>query len=119
MVGNAQALVALFGLSELRYIQHQVFLFTWLQDHRVQQSWSIAFHIVPTVIVNVQIRLHTLSLDVATHHVVHESLQKRAFSSQCPEGERLDPSRGSLPYVLRAREPDLKRPSGIPEPMAP
>ena len=51
------------------------------------------------------------------HNVIHEVLQESPLSPQRPEGERFDPPAGAFVSVFCAREPHLKRPATIPEPV--
>src|SRR5579872_4850642 len=74
---------------------------------------------VPTIVVGVQIRLHSLSPQMTGNHIVNESLQQSALASERAECQRLHASRNTLVRVLGAREPYLERPASVPEPMLP
>src|SRR5204863_1052746 len=82
-----------------------------------QHPRRIAFYIIPTVVICIQIRLHALSSDMAFHNIINEMLQDSSFPPERPEGERFDPPPIQLASVLDTREPDLKRPAGVPEPV--
>src|ERR1700722_19521790 len=117
MVMNAQTLVALPGAPELGHIFQQVLLLSWFQNYRCEDTGRIAFHVVPPVVVGIQVRLHALSLDMAFHDVVHEMLQESPLPAHGSEGERFDPLANSFVGALCAAEPHFKRSPSVPEPM--
>src|SRR5260370_30237679 len=75
------------------------------------------FHVIPSVVVRIQVRLHTLSLDVALHNIVNEVLQESPIPPEGSEGERLYAPTTPFVSVLCTREPYLKRSAAVPEPM--
>ena len=54
---------------------------------------------------------------MALHNVVHKLLEEEPLSTQRSERERLDSPASPFARVFGAREPNLKRPSAVPEPM--
>ena len=119
MIRNPQTFVPPSRFSESFDVLNQILFLSRLHDHRIQSSWRVSVHNIPTVVVSEQIRLHAHPPDVARHHVIHETLQERPLPSDRPEGQRFQASASPLPRVLSPREVHQERPSAIPEPMNP
>src|SRR5215471_2568711 len=119
MVRNPQALVSLFGSPELCYVLHQVLLFSRLQYHRLQHARRIAWNVIPSVVIQVQVGLDSLPPDMTPHNIVDEVLQEGLLSADRPEHKRLHPPGSFFRSVLSTPEPHLERPAAVPEPVFP
>src|SRR5215467_13485371 len=64
MIWNAKALVSVPGLAKLLDVFQQVLFLAWLQDDGIQDARGITLHVIPTIVISVQIRLHTLPPDM-------------------------------------------------------
>ena len=105
----------LYPLGVKRYIV----LLAGLQDDRIQEPRRVAFHMVPTVVVNVQVRLHAHSPSVAAHHVIHKLLQEDSLPPERAKSQRLHAPGRALTRLFGTREPHLKGSASVPEPMHP
>ena len=85
MVRNTQPRVSSLRLPEIPYVLNQMFPFSRLQDHRVQQPRRIPFNPIPTVVIREQKRLRAHAPHMTCHDVVHETLQDAAAPADCSE----------------------------------
>src|ERR1700756_899325 len=102
MVWNTQTFVTLPGSSEPSHILQHVFLLPRFQDYGCKDTRRIALHVVPPVVVGIQVRLHTLSLGMTFHNIVHEMLQESPISAHGSERERFDPLANPFVAAFRA-----------------
>ena len=86
VVWNPELGIALFRGTKICYVLDKVFLLARLQHNRTQQSWRIAFNVIPAVVVGVQIRADSLPPQVAVNHVIHKLLQQAAIASNGSKG---------------------------------
>src|SRR5262249_13748126 len=118
MVRDSQLLVSLFRSPKLPYVFQQVFLFSRLQNYRCQSTRQVALYVIPPFVVNVKVRLHTLSLKVAIPNIPDEAFHESSIPSERSEHQRFHAPASSFVCILSAREPHFKRPAAVPEPMS-
>src|SRR5579884_4150677 len=117
MVRNTKTRVPLLRSTKLRDVLQQVLFFPWFQNHRIQQTRRVAVNAIPPVVIYIQVRVHSLTLEMALHDIIHKALQTGAVPADRPKGKSFKTPARSFTRVLRAGKPNLKRPATKPEPV--
>jgi hypothetical protein len=99
-------------------VLHQVFLFSRLENHRVEKPWRVGLNVPPTLVIHVEIGSHPPLAVMTRDDLIHKAFKDRLVPANGPKSKRLDPPLASALRVLTAIKPDPERKPAAPEEMA-
>src|SRR5260370_13336032 len=118
MVRHAKPAISGVRPAEPIKVLHQVFLFSRLENHRVEKPRRVGLNVPPTLVIHVEIGSHPPLAVMTRDNLIHKAFKYRLVPANGPKGKRLDPPLASALRVFAAIKPDPERKPAAPEEMA-
>src|ERR1700687_2612437 len=118
MVRHAEPAIPSVRPAEPIKVLYEVFLFSGLENHRIEKPRSVGFDVPPTLVIDVEIGSHPPLAVMTRDNLINKSFKDRLVPANGPKGKRLDPPLASALRVFTAIKPDPERKPAAPEEMA-
>src|SRR5258708_24623041 len=118
MIRHAKPAIPGVRPAEPIKVLHQVFLFSRLENHRVEKPRRVGLNVPPSLVIHVEIGSHPPLAVMTRDNLIHKAFENRLVPANGPKGKRLDPPLASAFRVLTAIKPDPVPKPAAPEDMA-
>src|SRR5260370_38314731 len=93
MVRHAKPAISGVRPAEPIKVLHQVFLFSRLENHRVEKPRRVGLNVPPTLVIHVEIGSHPPLAVMTRDNLIHKTFQDRPAPPNVPKAKKRNPPR--------------------------